>query len=131
LASFLTAGREVGQAAHVWVFLAPYVFRFEDPVFEPWISLDFLGFFRPNRDFSMGYAGFRGKNFSPAFLHGTATGAAVEAMRKRGIVHEASLPRLLIFCKQLSSEPSPSGRLDPKATCSNVEDGRSSTEDEI
>jgi hypothetical protein len=26
------------------------------PDYEGWISLDFLGFSRPNRDFSMGYA---------------------------------------------------------------------------
>ena len=76
----------------------------------PWISLDFLGFSRPNRDFSMGYAGFSWEEFFgppfPTAPRGAATGAAVEAIRKRGIVHAASLPGLLIFCKQLLSEPS-------------------------
>jgi hypothetical protein len=28
-----------------------------------WIPLDFLGFSRPNRDFSMGYTDFHGKEF--------------------------------------------------------------------
>jgi hypothetical protein len=40
--------------------------------------LDFLGFSRPNRDFSMGYADFSAKNFSSRFFrrHGSAgTGA--------------------------------------------------------
>jgi hypothetical protein len=43
-----------------------------------WISLDFLGFSRQNRAFSMGYAGFSAEKFfarlSPA-LRGAATGA--------------------------------------------------------
>src|ERR1700722_1987876 len=42
--------------------------------------------------------------------------SAVEAMRKRRIVHRASLIRFLIFCNKLSSEPFPFGRLNPKAT---------------
>jgi hypothetical protein len=36
-------------------FLGPWPFRSEDPDSEGWISLDFLGFSRPNRDFSMSY----------------------------------------------------------------------------
>jgi hypothetical protein len=36
-------------------FLGPDPFRCEDPHNEGWIVLDFLGFSRPNRDFSMGY----------------------------------------------------------------------------
>jgi hypothetical protein len=39
-------------------------------LFDRWISLDFLGFSRPNRDFSMGYAGFSLENFSSRFLLG-------------------------------------------------------------
>jgi hypothetical protein len=47
-------------------FLGSRPFRFEDPAFERWILLDFLGFSRPNPGFSMGYADFRGTNFSRA-----------------------------------------------------------------
>jgi hypothetical protein len=37
-------------------FLGASPFRYESPDFGGWISLDFLGFSRANRDFSMGYA---------------------------------------------------------------------------
>jgi hypothetical protein len=42
-----------------------------------WISLDFLGFSRPNLAFSMGYAGFRWKFFPSGFspLRGAGTEA--------------------------------------------------------
>ena len=39
----------------------------ETPGFGGWISLDFLGFSRPNLDLSMGYAGFSSENFSSPF----------------------------------------------------------------
>jgi len=59
-------GRGGGAAAHPvdLDFLGPWPFRCEDPDFEGWISLDFLGFSRPNRDLSMGYTGFSLENFS-------------------------------------------------------------------
>jgi hypothetical protein len=38
--------------------------------FRYWIFLDFLGFSRPKRDFSMGCAGFCGEDFSKALLPG-------------------------------------------------------------
>jgi hypothetical protein len=38
-------------------FLATLQFRHETQTFSRWISLDFLGFSRPNRDLSMGYSG--------------------------------------------------------------------------
>ena len=114
LPSWRGAGRPGGWSGGVWVFLAPRHLALETPVFGGWKSLDFLGFSRPNLDLSMGYARFsREKFFARLFpwrRHDAATGAAVEAIRKRGIVHGVSLPRLLIFCKQLLSEPSPSGR---------------------
>jgi hypothetical protein len=59
-----------------------------------WILLDFLGFFRQNLDFSMGYTGFsREKIFNAACPgeppeRGTR---AVEVMRICGICHVASL----------------------------------------
>jgi hypothetical protein len=38
-----------------WVFLAPGRFGAKTPIYRYWILLDFLGFSRPNRGFSMGY----------------------------------------------------------------------------
>jgi hypothetical protein len=40
------------------------------PIYRCLILLDFFGFSRPNIDFSMGYDGFSGKNFSPPFSAG-------------------------------------------------------------
>jgi hypothetical protein len=48
-------------------FLGASPFRPEDPHL---LLLVFLGFSRPNRDFSMGYAGFLRENFSRAFSAG-------------------------------------------------------------
>jgi hypothetical protein len=39
----------------------------ETPIHRYWISLDFLGFSRPNRDLSMGYTDFSATNFRNAF----------------------------------------------------------------
>jgi hypothetical protein len=54
-------------------FLGSWLFGFEKPVFGvvfPWISLDFLGFARQNRELSMGYTGKPKKNFSSRFSLG-------------------------------------------------------------
>jgi hypothetical protein len=48
----------------IWVFLADRCFGAKTSLSSYWISLDFLGFSRPNRDFSMGYADFTAKKFS-------------------------------------------------------------------
>jgi hypothetical protein len=45
------------------------------PAFEGWKSLDFLGFSRPKRDFSMGYTGFSLEQFSRALSRGGGPGA--------------------------------------------------------
>jgi hypothetical protein len=55
LAPFSAAGRDVGPAS--LGFLGLWLFGFESSAFACWISLDFLGFSRPNRTFSMSYAG--------------------------------------------------------------------------
>jgi prepilin-type N-terminal cleavage/methylation domain-containing protein len=57
------------------------------------LSLDFLGFSRPNRDFSMGYAGFSLTEISLALAIGCSAGEAakVSGMRKCRIAHTASL----------------------------------------
>jgi hypothetical protein len=49
----------------VWVFLADGCFAAKTPDYEVWISLDFLGFSRQNRDLSMG---LRGNNAGRIFL---------------------------------------------------------------
>jgi hypothetical protein len=43
--------------------LARGCFGAKTPVIEGWIYLDFLGFSRANRDFSMGYADKNAKQF--------------------------------------------------------------------
>jgi hypothetical protein len=48
-------------------FLGPGRFAAKTPIASYWISLDFLGFSRPNRDLSMGYAGKSAEIFSLRF----------------------------------------------------------------
>ena len=96
---------------------------------EGWISLDFLGFSRPNRDFSMGYTGFSRKNISRPFSAASRGAGTVACGRGHAEGQDwpwGSLPRFLIFCKRLPSEPFPFGRFNPKATrsradCNSVE----------
>src|ERR1700722_1627061 len=71
--SFSAAGRDVGPVDPFWVFLAPGHFAAKTPADECWIVLDFLGFSRPNPDFSMGYEAFSGKNFSLSLSAGAET----------------------------------------------------------
>ena len=52
----------------IWVFLARGRFAAKTPAYEGWISLDFLGFSRPNLYLSTGYAGKASKCFSRALL---------------------------------------------------------------
>ena len=49
-------------------FLGPRRFAAKTPDFDGWISLDFLGFSRPKRDFSMSYEDFSVEIFSYRFL---------------------------------------------------------------
>jgi hypothetical protein len=53
-------------------FLGAGPFGAESPISGYWIPLDFLGFSRPNRDFSMGYAGFSLNDFSSPFFPASA-----------------------------------------------------------
>jgi hypothetical protein len=50
--------------------LARRHFVAKTPTYDRWISLDFLGFSRPNQALSMGYAGFSLENFSSPFTLG-------------------------------------------------------------
>jgi hypothetical protein len=101
-------GVGLAPSRSVWVFLAGGCFAAKAPAYGPWIALDFLGFSRPNRDLSMGYADFSRRNFSRALppLRETRRDGRRRswAMRKRRIVHEASLAWFLIFCKILLSD---------------------------
>ena len=58
-------GAALGRRS-VWVFLGAGRLSAKTPVFGGWKSLDFLGFSRPNRAFSMGYTGFSLKEISRA-----------------------------------------------------------------
>jgi hypothetical protein len=61
-------GHDLGASGSVRLdFLGAWPFFSEDPDYVGWISLDFLGFSRPNRDFSTGYADKSVKSFSTRF----------------------------------------------------------------
>jgi hypothetical protein len=55
-------------AEPVWVFLGSGGLAAKTLVYGGWKGLDFLGFSRPNRTFSMGYVGFSLKEISRALL---------------------------------------------------------------
>jgi hypothetical protein len=62
-------GHDLGASGSVRLdFLGAWSFFSEDPDYVGWISLDFLGFSRQNRDFSMGYAGKSVKSFFNALF---------------------------------------------------------------
>src|ERR1700728_175126 len=72
-----------------------------------WV-LAFLGFSRPNRYFSMGYADKSEKNFSSRFCRRERAVETVSprfGMAKGRIAHGASLTQFLIFCKTLQQPP--------------------------
>jgi hypothetical protein len=56
--SLSAVGAVFSRVDPVWVFLGSRRLAAKTPGFEGWKGLDFLGFSRPNRAFSMGYAGF-------------------------------------------------------------------------
>jgi hypothetical protein len=66
--------RSVGSAR--LGFLGLWPFGRGNPRLWGWKGLDFLGFSRPNRAFSMGYAGFSLKEISRAFCRRARTGTA-------------------------------------------------------
>ncbi len=92
----------------IWIVLDRQRFAAKITAKACWISLDFLGFSRPNRDFSMGYGGFSAKIFSSRFfpLRGRfRTKEFAFDTRKGGVAHWASLSQFLISCNQLSRDP--------------------------
>jgi len=73
-----------------------------------WISLDLLGFSRPNRDLSRGYGRFpRPDNFARPFPQGRGVerAATVLGMRKGRTVHAASLAWFPILSTNCSFKP--------------------------
>jgi hypothetical protein len=76
-------------------FLGSGPFCLKTPDYEGWISLDFLGFSRPNLDFSMSYAAQSEIGFFYRFLPdgggaGRGVGVVDMSMRKRsGIIAQA------------------------------------------
>jgi hypothetical protein len=80
------------------------LFLVKSPDSRGWICLDFLGFSRPNRDFSMGYADKTRENFSRRLLALETRKARVQNHRDCRIVHVASVMHFLFFCKNLPSE---------------------------
>jgi hypothetical protein len=75
-----------------------------------WIILDFLGFSRPNLDFSMGYTDSSEELFSSRSfpsLRIAERKLVVEAVRKRWVAHQTSSSEIPIFRNVLSPGPSP------------------------
>ena len=60
----------------VWIVLARRCFAAKSPVNEGWKSLDFLGFSRQNRAFSMAYTGISAKSFSWPSVTGAAASSS-------------------------------------------------------
>ena len=78
----------------IWVSLARGRFAAKTPDFEGWISLDFLGFSRPNRAFSTGYGRSSVENFPRCLLCGVRSAETQPkdpGMRKRSVVHSGEL----------------------------------------
>src|ERR1700735_5198707 len=71
----------------VWIFLAGRCFSSKTVDSGGWICLDFLGFSRPNPDFSMGYSDKRRQKFFPAVWGPSKRQRAEDTMRKARIVH--------------------------------------------
>jgi hypothetical protein len=59
--------RDVGSGRSIWIFLARGCFAAKSPDSDYWTFLDFLGFSRPNRDFSMRYVDKSVEIFSRRF----------------------------------------------------------------
>jgi hypothetical protein len=70
-----------------------------------WIVLDFLGFSRPNRDFSIGCAGFVAEDFFRWLLPlwaAAKNGARGPGVRKSGIGHLGELNLISGFPQQIA-----------------------------
>ena len=98
LAAFWRRARDVGRS--VWISWRVAV-SLRKARHERWISLDFLGFSRPNRDFSMGYAERTSESFSCSLFRPEQTALTVSGMRKRRIVHGGKLNSISDFLQEI------------------------------
>jgi hypothetical protein len=79
--------RDIGPSVGL-DFLGSWPFRWKGPAPACWIVLDLLGFTRPN--FSMGYADFSGKNFSPFLFRGHRSAGTGPCARGHAEVQDRS-----------------------------------------
>ena len=82
----------------------------------PWISLDCLVRIETYQWVTRFLAGRIFRALFPGVERHRNGEPAAEGMRKRGIVHGASLTWFLIFCKRLSSDPFPFGQPQSKSS---------------
>jgi hypothetical protein len=93
-------------------------FAAKTPNYERWISLDLLGFSRPDRDLSMSYEDFSREKNSRALFRDKATEKPPRPLgiQNAKITHPPSLASFLILRNQLLSDPLPFRPPHPKAT---------------
>jgi hypothetical protein len=80
----------------VWVFFACRRFAAKTRADEGWILLDFLGFSRPNLDFSMGYTDLRRKKFFTRLVADVSAGRRPASLSARGRVVAHGLKLIVI-----------------------------------
>ena len=74
-----------------------------------WIFLDFLGFCRPNLDFSVGYAGFVANNFFVRWVPDVSSATTVSVafgMQKGVVAHGLKLTNFSDFLQAIVADPS-------------------------
>jgi hypothetical protein len=119
LGSFAATGATLGPGDPVWVFLGLGRLAAKTPGFERWKSLDFLGFSRPDRAFSMGYAGFLLKEISSALLPpriSVGTAAHDFGLLKGTDWSWGKHNQISDFLQEIAAGAVSFCRLDPKAT---------------
>jgi hypothetical protein len=92
----------------IWVFSGRGRLAVKTPIYDYWIFLDFLGFSRPNRDFSMGYAGFSQEDFASRSVRdvtGVTTAGLALGMRKGVVAHGLELTVVSDFLQVIVVRP--------------------------
>ena len=88
-------------------FLGRWLFLVKTFDFGGWICLDFLGFSRPNRDFSMSYTDKTTKIFSRHLFGVRSAIGGPKPCQTSWIVHGSSVIQFPIFRKKLLPEEAP------------------------
>ena len=95
-----------GSVDPIWISLVGRLFGLESLDSRDWKSLDFLGFSRPNRDLSMGCAGFPREIFSLGFSLASRErrqrSVGSTPCRRAGSDMRSSVTRFPLFRNQLS-----------------------------